>query len=504
MTSITFSQLTWSDLIASWIGNHITLPTIDALTADSRCVTPRHAFLAYPGATSDGRDYIQAAIDQGAAAIFYEAGRTPVIKKPFQAMWAVPELSKQVGKLAACFYHNNRPQTHCKTVAVTGTNGKSSICHGLNQLYHSQLQAAGFIGTLGWGNIQNLQPNALTTPDVVSLHEKIATLRSHRAQCISFEASSHALQQNRLSHVPIDIALFTAITQDHLDYHQHMGNYAAAKAVLWQQHAPTHIILNGDCIWQRQWLSRLDPSTVTIYRRYLNTPGYASIFYTRLTAHASGFDASVQTPWGDVSLNIPWLGAFNADNILGLIAACAHLGWSLTKIQQAVAQLTAVPGRLQAIPTTQANAPSVYIDYAHTEDALKQTLIALHQHGHKHIHCVFGCGGDRDRSKRAKMGRVASQYATQITLTNDNPRFEDPTQIIDDIRSGIADADTVKIEYNRHSAILEAIRKAKPHHTVLIAGKGHEQTQQIGADKKPFDDYQYARHILATHTHETH
>jgi UDP-N-acetylmuramoyl-L-alanyl-D-glutamate--2,6-diaminopimelate ligase len=476
-------------------------PFITGLCQDSRQLKPGNLFFAYPGAQADGRDYLNEVIEKGASAVLLERhnnGENGV----FPAASSIPfipmvNVTRYLGIIAARFY--GYPSHHLPLVGITGTNGKTSCTHFLAQCLQQLHQSCGVIGTLGNGIYPHLKAGLLTTPDAIELQQLLAEMRCQKAKAVLMEVSSHRLAQHRLEGMEYAIAAFTNLSRDHLDYHGSMTAYAQAKRSFFNLPGVQHAVINADDRYGQAWLSELAGQLpVTAYSLKKPQAALASIPHLtvkRYVFNRHGLQADITTPWGDLSIENPFLiGSFNLSNLLLVITVLKLLAFSLKDIARVVSQVKGVPGRMQALHGV--DKPLVVIDYAHTPDALQQALQALRVHCQGRLYCVFGCGGDRDRGKRALMASVAEKYADQVIVTNDNPRFEDPEQIIQDIQSGFGDTQSVYIEHDRRLAIKRAIQKANAQDVILIAGKGHEAYQLVAGIKHPFNDLEEASGLL--------
>ena len=444
--------------------------TIRRLSSDSRRCAPGVAFFAYPGERADGRAHITDALARGASAVVWE-------KKGFdwRNEWRVPnvplaDLKQQAGALAHEFYA--KPSESMWVCGVTGTNGKTSSTQWLAAL----LGDCAVIGTLGAGFPGKLSAALNTTPDALETHSLLRDFLQQGARAVAMEVSSHGLVQGRVNGVRFDCALFTNLTHDHLDYHGSMSAYGEAKARLFEMPGLETAVLNLD-----------DPFGVQLARRLkgkLRTIGYS----------LEPRDAPVdQKLVADAQLRIPALGRFNVSNALGVLGCLVANGIPLQKARELLAGLPPVPGRMQAV----GQEPLVVIDYAHTPDALENVLTALRPVARERggrLAVVFGAGGDRDPTKRPLMGAVAARLADRVLITSDNPRSEDPRAIIADIERGIAAPHAS--EPDRARAIEIALASADPADVILIAGKGHETTQEIGGRKLHFSDEEQVRAAL--------
>jgi UDP-N-acetylmuramoyl-L-alanyl-D-glutamate--2,6-diaminopimelate ligase len=447
---------------------------IERLSSDSRRCAPGVAFLAYPGEASDGRRYIGDAVARGAAAVLWE-------QKGFdwRAEWRVPnlpvaDLKQQASALAHGFYGG--PSDSLWVCGVTGTNGKTSCSQWIAAL----LEKAAVIGTLGAGFPGTLSAAANTTPDAIETQFLLKSFLEQGAQAVSMEVSSHGLVQGRVSGVRFSCALFTNLSHDHLDYHGSMANYAAAKARLFEMPGLQAAVLNLDDALGLELARRLAGRVRTI--------GYS------LSARNAPVDEAIVAGRQVDPASLPVLGRFNVANALGVLGCLLARGIPVDESARRLAKLPPVPGRMQRI----GDEPLVVIDYAHTPDALENVLQALRPvaaaRGGR-LAVVFGAGGDRDPSKRAPMGAIASRLAERVLVTSDNPRSEDPLAIIGEIRKGIRGAH--EVEADRARAIESVILSSKKKDVVLIAGKGHETYQEIAGRRVHFSDEEQARAALA-------
>jgi UDP-N-acetylmuramoyl-L-alanyl-D-glutamate--2,6-diaminopimelate ligase len=478
------------------------------LTNDSRALKPGDTFVAYPGESRDGRDYIAQAIANGAASVLWERAGFD-----WHVSWALPnhgvrELRRHAGEIASRVH--GRPSRKLRVVGITGTNGKTTCSQWIAQALTRVGRRCGIIGTLGYGLRAPLKPTVNTTPDALWLHAQLAEFARRGAQAVAMEVSSIGLDQDRVAGIEFDVALFTNLSRDHLEYHRTMRRYGEAKARLFAWESLRHAVVN------------LDDGFGAELARRIRRPGLSVIGYgfgagsTAQRARVGGFNLvtsdrgvsfDVRTPWGVAHVASPALGRHNAYNLLGTLAVLIASGIPLRRAVTALAALKPVPGRLQRLGG--GARPLVVVDYAHTPDALKQALTTLRgllassqppaaTRQPSRLICVFGCGGDRDRGKRPLMGRVAARLADQMVVTSDNPRSENPRAIIDEIMAGVdADAGATVIEPDRRAAIRRAVAEARRGDVVLIAGKGHEAYQEIGGVRQPFSDAAVAREALA-------
>jgi len=472
---------------------------ITHLALDSREVRTGSLFFAYPGNKTDGRLYIDKAIAAGAAAVLYEAqpgfeltpklSQTPVI--------GVQNLQAILGHIAARFYNN--PSQKMQVFGVTGTSGKTSCSLFLAAALHTNAQPAGLLGTIGNGIYGAIEESSHTTLEAISLQAKLAEFYAQGIKNVAMEVSSHALQQGRVQGMQFASAIFTNLSHEHLDYHGSFTNYAAAKRRLFNFPHLGAAIINADDPYGQHWLDELFPR-VPVYGYSLEsktarTKPYPMVYAHQIHLSNEGIIANIETPWGAGILQAKQLGRFNLSNILAVLTALCANGMPLSEVLAKLAHLPQVPGRMEAFGG--GTLPKVIVDYAHKPEALKQVLIALKSFCKGKLWCVFGCGGERDNAKRPLMGEIAEKYADQLIVTNDNPRYEDPKQIVAQILQGLTLPDAAIVEHDRERAIAHAIRCASPQDMVLVAGKGHENYQLIGEQKILFSDALTVQRLLA-------
>lgn len=462
------------------------------ITSDSRKVQAGGLFLAYPGVKSDGRDFIPQAIQAGATAVLWEQDGFN-----WNADWsvknqAVKGLKQQVGDIAA--EHYGYPSTKLTMVGVTGTNGKTSVSQWVAQCLSFLGQKTAVLGTIGNGFIGELAETANTTPDAILLQGMLADYLQQGAKAVAMEVSSHGLDQGRVNGVAFDIAILTNLSRDHLDYHQTMEAYADAKKKLFDWPSLQMAILNADDAFGLSLAQSLKQAGKSFLTYGI---GRGDICATDLKLSNDGLSMQVKTPKGDALLTASVLGRFNAYNVLAVLSSLLALDISLPEAIRSIAKITPVQGRMQQFGG--AELPLVVIDYAHTPDALEKVLSTLKEQiavPNKLI-CVFGCGGDRDTGKRPLMGGVAQKLADNVVVTSDNPRSEDPSDIIKQVMAGMSGV--YAVEPDREAAITMAVRAARKGDVVLVAGKGHEDYQEIAGVKYPFSDALVAQAALKNH-----
>ncbi|MFN2328583.1 MAG: UDP-N-acetylmuramoyl-L-alanyl-D-glutamate--2,6-diaminopimelate ligase [Chromatocurvus sp.] len=467
--------------------------SVTGINSDSRQINPGDLFFALPGDRYDGRHFIRQAVSRGAVAVVAEPTIAP---EDFPADVPVIEksgLQQQLGHIAARFF--GEPSRHLRMTGVTGTNGKTTVSQLTGQLLRACGFPCGVIGTIG-ASLYGTPADALnTTPDAIELQRQLATWREAGAVAVVMEASSHALVQGRVNGVQFDTAVFTNLSRDHLDYHGSMAAYAEAKLRLFLMPGLQHSVINKDDPAASSLIARIAARN-DILTYSVKGDAAASIRLSDARYTRSGLQAQLSTPWGDANIQCALIGAFNLANVAAAIAAAVLSGCEFDQVVAELPQLTAVPGRMQTVPNDRG--VQVVIDYAHTPDALEKALSALRDHVRGRLLVVFGCGGDRDRGKRAAMGCIACAFADVVYVTSDNPRHEEPASIMDDVAAGCSG--NYSLVEDRAEAIRSAIATAKEGDCVLIAGKGHENYQVIGAEKHPFSDLAEAQVALRNTT----
>lgn len=489
---------------------------VQGINIDSRVITTGEIFVALVGASLDGRQFIAKAIELGAAAILVEAdkqwqgidwiGVVPVI--------AIEKLTQQLSDIAGRFY--SHPSRACRLIGVTGTNGKTTCTLLLAQLaallskqnkHAAVAETSGVVGTLGFGildanalaplaqQISAVHSTGLTTPDPVNLQKILAGLVAQKAATIAIEVSSHSLVLGRVAALQFDTAIFTNLTQDHLDFHGDLASYGKAKAQLLHWPNLKNAIINFDDVWAKSLLQKIPQSVAAISFSICDSS--ADVYLTELQLTATGAIAQLHSPWGHAELASPFIGKFNLSNLLAVIAAMCVGGADLKTVLNLVPQLQAAPGRMQSVVLHDSQQDvQVVVDYAHTPDALENTLRAIREHTAARVWSVFGCGGDRDKTKRPLMGRIAEKYSDYVIITNDNPRSEEPSAIAADIIRGLHNPNGCLVIADRAQAIDFAVQQAKPGDLVLIAGKGHEEYQIFAEQTLSFSDLKQARLAL--------
>jgi UDP-N-acetylmuramoyl-L-alanyl-D-glutamate--2,6-diaminopimelate ligase len=465
-------------------------PLIRELTLDSRNVRPGDLFLAVPGSKVDGRAHIADALKLGAAAVAYQVEGATVLPLTDVPLIPVKGLIAQLSSIAGRFY--GEPSRLVNMVGVTGTNGKTSITQLVAQALDALGEHCGLIGTLGTGFYGALQSGRLTTPDPIAVQSTLYDLKKGGAHAVAMEVSSHALDQGRVAALDFDIAVLSNLSRDHLDYHGSMQAYAEAKARLFAWPGLKCRVLNLDDDFGRQLAEQEQDSRLITY----SLADSAATLYccdTRFDDH--GVRATLVTAHGEYSLSSRLLGRFNLSNVLAAVGVLMGMAYPLDDILKVMRNVEGPVGRMQRLGG--GDKPLVVVDYAHTPDALDQVLQALRPHAKGQLLCLFGCGGDRDSGKRPLMAEVAERLADRVLVTDDNPRSEDPLRIFDDIRAGFSSAANATFVAGRAAAIVQLIASASVDDVIVLAGKGHEDYQEINGERQPFSDLQQAEQALA-------
>lgn len=480
----TFEQLLhWLSLENRW---QIEQNEYRSLETDSRLVGPESVFIALPGVSSNGWDYLDQVAAQGCRVALIPKGLG--ITCEGMLLLEVDAIETVMAQLARKVYG----PVPAHIVAVTGTNGKSSICYYIAQLAQALGLKSAMIGTFGIGVLDDLQEAKQTTPDLLTLHKLLSSFARQGVALVAFEASSHALDQQRLAGVPVSTAVFSNLTRDHLDYHGSMENYASAKRRLFEFESIQRAIVCADSDYAEFMVAT---TAAPVWRYSAVASKSAQFCVLGRSFEQTGVRLTVQILNEEYSLFLPLLGDFNVQNALAALAAVLSTVDAPEEAIKALSSLQGAPGRME--PCKQAGAPLVLVDYAHTSDALNVALQAIHAHASGRVICVFGCGGDRDTGKRPMMLSVAQQQSDFVWLTSDNPRTESPQVIIDDALVALDESlAEVCVEVDRHQAIAKAIAMASPEDIVLIAGKGHETYQEINGVRHHFDDREEAQAAL--------
>jgi len=477
----------------------INVPTADdveihGVCADSRNVQRGDLFLACAGGHAHGLDYLSQVVQAGAVAVIYEppaAGHPALMTTPAVPLLPLRELRAQLGNIAAGYYKH--PSQALDVIGITGTNGKTSCSQFIAQALDQKDARCGVIGTLGYGLSGELSATDRTTPDAVAVQQQMADMLEHGARHIVMEVSSHALEQGRVIGVDFQVAVWTNLSRDHLDYHGDMASYAKAKQRLFQAPGLRHAVINLDDDFGRELIATI-PAGVKTIGYTLNTQSaqhaildaQCIVSGSALKLSDAGIELQVQSAWGEGCLRANLLGRFNASNLLAALTTLLVLDVPFATAIGRLSRVSTVPGRMERFGS--GRQPLVVVDYAHTPDALEQALQALRPHCRGKLWCIFGCGGERDTGKRPLMGAVAERNADRVVITDDNPRGEDPIQIIADIMNGMRDPDAAYLRRDRNQAIAFAIEQSIPGDVILVAGKGHEDYQLVGARRIPYSD----------------
>ncbi len=470
---------------------------IKGLSLDSRQIKKDYAFVALQGAKAHGMDFAKTAIAGGANSIIFETSDNLNLEDITDIrLFPVENLTKNISKIAGRFYKN--PSDKLKVIAITGTNGKSSIAYGLADILNKSGRKSTVIGTVGFTVDDKVKPATHTTPDAISLQALLAEALGNQSEFLVMEASSHGLAQYRLDGVKLDTAIYTNLSRDHQDFHPDMTHYADSKERLFKMSSLKSALININ--------DEFGAELATKYKNKLNVIVYGLgigsnhagkyLNATAVNLDVDGLRFKLESSWGDIKVKAHIFGKFNIENLLAIIGACLLADEDLTQIVTKLEDLTMVAGRMQSFKAD--NMPLVVVDYAHTPDALLKALKALREHvgATAKILCVFGCGGDRDKGKRPIMGAAVENNADLAIITDDNPRSEDSSMIINNILSGFTKPQLVQIMPDRKQAILFAIDKAQDKDVVLVAGKGHETEQIIGDERLYFSDAEVVQEAL--------
>ncbi|WP_367607168.1 UDP-N-acetylmuramoyl-L-alanyl-D-glutamate--2,6-diaminopimelate ligase [Legionella sp. W05-934-2] len=476
------------NLLSPWVQENLPSIAIESIENDSRQVTKNALFLAYPGAATDGRQYIKQAIDAGAVAVAYESmdGFKPAENGKIVFLPIENLASKMLG-LAQRFYPID--ESELLVTGVTGTNGKTTIAYVLAQAYERLNGHAAYIGTLGEGRVNQLNRLANTTPDSLVLQKLFHRYQHQGIRHVAMETSSHALSQQRVAGVKYHQAIFTNLTQDHLDYHKTMAEYATAKAKLFAFPSLKYAIINYDDPYANLMAEKIPVGCQLI--TYGLHPK-ADIHALDMHTHQQGMSFNITSPWGKFCLQTVLIGQFNLYNILSVFASLVSAGYDAAEVVEVIRHLQPSPGRMELI----SHQPQIIVDFAHSPDALGNVLKTVRQLSQGKIIVVFGCGGERDYGKRPIMGEVASRFADHIIITSDNPRTEDPETIMSAIAAGVPATQSMEKISDRRLAIKKAIDMADFDDVILVAGKGHEVSQIIGTKSYPFSDQLVIKELI--------
>lgn len=484
---------------------------INQLKMDSRLIKSNDIFIALPGYTVDGKEFIPQAIAAGAIAVLIETDDKQQDKQigfytqqnKYTPLIYIYQLSKYLSALADDFY--DHPSEKLRVVGVTGTNGKTTISQLIAQWVELLGEKTAVLGTLGNGVYNHLTPSANTTPSPVEIQAYLADFYQNDVKLVAMEISSHGLVLDRVKAITFAATVFTNISRDHLDFHQTMKNYQQAKWSLFSPNAeesavksPGKRIINYDDVVGQQWISVLNDVVVVSSKpenlSIIKTFGKAYIGVSKVSYHDKGITIELESSYGKAQLSSALFGAFNVSNLLLAFATLLTLNYPFVELVDTAARLVPVSGRMEIF--TAVHKPTVIVDYAHTPDALDKALSATKEHCHGKLWVIFGCGGDRDKGKRALMAQVAEQYTNNIIVTNDNPRTEDQDEIVADILKGFTKLMTWQIIKDRTQAIAYAITQSQEKDIILVAGKGHEDYQIIGKQKYHYSDRETVCRLL--------
>ncbi len=464
---------------------------VHGLVQDSREVRPGDAFVAIAGFGTHGLHFAAQAKASGASAVLFEPPAPAELPAPADAI-AVPGLRARMGAMADRFH--GQPSRAMAMVGVTGTSGKTSMVQLLGQAFEMTGRRAGTIGTLGAGLQGAVEPTGFTTPLVLQTHALLAQLRDAGASAVAMEVSSHALDQGRVDAVHFDVAVFTNLTRDHLDYHGDMAGYGAAKARLFRREGLRVAVINTDDAFGATLPGQLDAGVRAIAVSAAGRDA-ADVAAHDVRLDEQGLAFTLRIGDDAIAVRSPLLGRFNVDNLLMVAGVLHGQGLDAAAIARVLSALQPIPGRMNRLGGGDAQ-PLVVVDYSHKPDPLEQALVSLRGHLRGQLTCVFGCGGERDRGKRPQMAAIAERHSEHVVVTDDNPRNEDGDAIVADIVAGFAHPQRTVVERDRRRAIERAIGAAGPGDIVLIAGKGHETYQDVAGTRHPFDDRVVAQAVL--------
>ncbi|MBD0312553.1 MAG: UDP-N-acetylmuramoyl-L-alanyl-D-glutamate--2,6-diaminopimelate ligase [Microcoleus sp. T3-bin5] len=465
---------------------------VKGLKTNSHACGVGDLFIGMPGTRVDGGEFWQSAIAAGAVAAIISSQAAEKNPSASECVITALDMTKACAQIAAAFY--GYPGQKLKLVGMTGTNGKTTTTHLIEYLLHKANKKTALMGTLytRWAGFE--QTAAYTTPFAVELQQQLASALNAGNEFGVMEVSSHALAQGRVMGCQFEVGVFSNLTQDHLDYHTDMEDYFAAKALLFNSDYLTgRAIINADDVYGKRLIASLNPDKVWSYSVNDST---ADLWMSELSYEPNGVSGTMHTPKGKIAFRSPLVGQYNLENLLAAVGAVLHLGLDLGLIASVIPEFPGVPGRMERVQVTSEQEISVIVDYAHTPDSLENLLKAARPFIPGKMICVFGCGGDRDRTKRPKMGKIAADLADVAVVTSDNPRTEDPERILSDVLAGIPQTVNPTVICDRATAIRTAILQAQPGDGVLLAGKGHEDYQILGTEKIHFDDREHARDAL--------
>lgn len=484
------------DLIKPWLSDYDPSIMVSGITLDSRQICPGYLFVAIQGAEHDGRLFIDQSIKMGACAVLSETSKQSehgqITIKSGVPVFAVYKLATILSALAYRFFFR-QIKLH-KVIAVTGTNGKTTIASLLANCFMLLGKQSAQMGTIGNGLFGQLKSSLNTTLDAISVFSELHCYQQRGVEYTIMEVSSHGLDQGRVSALPFFSAIFTNLTRDHLDYHGSMENYVIAKKSLFEQYPLKQRIINADDPIGAQWLTDFPDAIAYGFNASPLTDKQSYLRVTDVDYHAQGINFVFHSSWGTGAVSAPFYGDFNVSNLAAVLTQLLVENVSIEQVQSIFPRLSTVPGRMEQYYFAQQNITFV-VDYAHTPDALEKVLLALQKHNAcGRIICVFGCGGDRDTGKRPQMAKIAEQYAQKVVLVDDNPRTENAQNIVADILQGFARPDRVEVIHDRQQAVNFLLNSAQSDDIVLLAGKGHEDYQIFGKQRLHYSD----RELLAS------
>ncbi|HIF49976.1 MAG TPA: UDP-N-acetylmuramoyl-L-alanyl-D-glutamate--2,6-diaminopimelate ligase [Thiotrichaceae bacterium] len=488
------------DELLSGLANVKSSMVVTGVAIDSRQVRSGDLFMAYRGTEVNGVDYIDHAIQAGAVAIVIDEDEKIDLQLISVDVFKIDNLRKQAGIIISRFY--DEPSKQMEVIGVTGTNGKTTVSYMVAQVLFMLGKKSAVVGTIGNGPFGKVESANTTTPDPVKLHSLFSSWAGD-IDSVVMEVSSHALDQGRVAGVEFNSAVFTNLSRDHLDYHKTFEDYADAKSQLFRLSCLKHAIVNIDDYYGLKLIDLL-PIGINIYaystkakQEDINRKNVSFVFCEKIEVDHLKTKLTIQSPWGQVTITTGLLGQFNIENILAAYTSLCISDLSAEQVAEALSKFNGVPGRMEYFSSqNDSNSkPLLIVDYAHTPDALEKVLTALRPYCKGKLFCIFGCGGDRDTGKRSQMGAIAEALSDQVVITNDNPRTETEEKIVEDILVGIKDKSKATIKYDRSDAIINTFLNADKNDVILIAGKGHETTQQVGTMLLPFSDRELARRL---------
>jgi len=499
--------MTLKELLKDWISNinmnSFNDNSILGLALDSRDILKDYVFIALAGAKQHGLTYADQALDKGACAVVYDPTETDDLLANYEnvaQMIAVDDLAMKLGDIAARFYGN--PSKLMTVIGITGTNGKTSCSQFLSQMFDD----CGIIGTLGWGEWNNLHKTINTTPDALETQRILAELLKANKKTVAMEVSSHGLDQGRINGVIFKGAIYTNISRDHLDYHGTMDAYLKAKLLLLNKAGLTFVVVNLDDLYSDQIIAAV-PENVAIWGESIKGKTRSDctcILAENIVNTDDGIEFNLHCLGNNHPIKVPLYGDFNVENVLTVFTAMLAMGVAESEAIKKLGLIKSIPGRMERLGGD--GIPLVFVDYAHTPDALDKVLASVKKHCKQNLWVVFGCGGDRDKGKRSQMGRIAAQKADHVIITDDNPRFENSLDIISEILAGCQDikcqvtSRKVEVIQDRTQAIQNVLVRASAKDCIVIAGKGHELYQEINGIRLNFSDSQVINDALTART----